>query len=117
MRDQPVLVGGIPAGVGSKLTQPDPGKYASTQECASLARMTYWPVRSLNSPPRNPVTMRDGIWSERSMTAIELAKYSQCPFFLSNKKLASGSCGWRLGSSRVYPKWVERYCSRATALS
>src|ERR1039457_1506908 len=104
MRDQPVLVGGIPAGVGSKLTQPDPGKYASTQEWASLARTTYWPVRSLNSPPRNPVTMRDGMRKVRSITAIELAKYSQCPFFLWNRKLDSGSAGGLAGSSSVYPK-------------
>src|SRR5437016_5380954 len=86
IRDHPARLSRLPPGVGSKLTHPCPGKYASTHECALLARITYCPVRSLNSPPRNPVTMRDGTRSERIMTAIELAKYSQWPFFLSNRK-------------------------------
>ncbi len=50
-------------------------------------------VRSLNSPVRNPFTTRDGIPRVRSMTAIEEAKYSQCPCLRSKRKLARGSCG------------------------
>jgi len=42
-----------------------------------------------------------------AITAIELAKILAVTFFLSNRKLASGSCGRLRGSSSVYPKWVR----------
>ena len=60
-----------------------------------LARTTYCEVKSLNSPVRNPFTTRDGIPRVRSMTAMDEAKYSQCPCLRSKRKLASGIMGHR----------------------
>src|SRR5258708_2188455 len=94
-----------PAGVGSNSTQPSPGMNASTQEWASLARIRYCDDTSLNSPPENPFTTRDGMPRLRSITAIEDAKYSQCPWRRTKRKFAIGSCGVVLGSCKVYPKW------------
>src|SRR5579859_7947611 len=86
------------AGVGSNSAHPWPGINASTQECASLARITYSEEMSLNSPPANPFTTREGIPRVRNITAIDEAKYSQCPWRRSNRKLARGSLGVVLGS-------------------
>src|SRR5215469_6287455 len=91
-----------PAAVGSKVIQPCPGMYASTQECASLARIMYCEVKSLNSPPENPLTMREGIPIDRSMTAMAEAKYSQWPCRRTKRKSEMGSDGTRLGSCSVY---------------
>src|SRR5690242_3497482 len=93
IRLQPVGAAIDAPGVGSKSTQPWPGKYASTQECALLARTTYCEVRSLNSPVRNPLTSREGISRLRNMTAMADAKYSQCPCLRSKRNSASGSGG------------------------
>src|ERR1700731_4575933 len=117
LRLQPACVCAGAAGVGSKLTHPYPGKYASTQECALLARTRYCEVRSLNSPVRKPFTTREGMPSVRSMIAIAEAKYSQCPCLRSKRKLATGSRGTTRGSCKVYPKCVRRYRSTAAALS
>src|SRR5271165_4344413 len=87
-------------GVGSNVIQPSPGMYASTQEWASLARITYCEVRSLNSPPENPFTIREGMPIVRSMMAMEEAKYSQCPSSRTKRKLAMGSRGLLLGSCK-----------------
>src|ERR1700733_12393105 len=114
---QPARVCMGAAGVGSKLIHPYPGKYASTQECALLARTRYCDVRSLNSPVRKPFTTRDGMPSVRSIIAIEEAKYSQCPCLRSKRKLATGSRGTVRGSCSVYPKLLRKYDSIAAALS
>src|SRR6476660_4121305 len=100
-RLQPVRAGMDAPGVGSNVTQPWFGKKASTQECALLARTTYCDVRSLNSPVRNPFTTRDGIPRVLSITAIEEAKYSQCPCLRSKRKFARGSRGALRESCRV----------------
>src|SRR5580704_11675508 len=100
---QPVCTCAGAAGVGSKLIQPYPGKYASTHECALLARTRYCDVTSLNSPVRNPFTTREGIRNVRNITAIAEAKYSQCPCLRSNKKYASGSRCPTRPSCSVYP--------------
>ena len=56
--------------VGSKATQPTPGKYTSTQAWAAQLRMTSVDCPRLRSPGRNPSTTRAGTPRFRRITAI-----------------------------------------------
>src|SRR6267142_191490 len=57
--------------VGSNSTQPVPGKYTSTHQCAEAAETTSWLFVRL--PGRKPYATRAGIPDARSITVIALA--------------------------------------------
>ena len=65
------------SGVGSNSTQPVPGKYASTQACASEVRIER--KSSTAVPPVNPTATRAGMPTARSITAIAEENCSQYP--------------------------------------
>ena len=69
------------AGVGSKRTQPEPGKYSSGHACRSRPLKLHSVLRPSKvgdgEPLRNPTATRAGMPSARAIAAIEAENCSQ----------------------------------------
>src|SRR5260370_541219 len=67
-------------GVGSKGDHPEPGKYDPTHVGATSPFRTKLLVAVSKAPGPKPFTSRVGMLSQRSMSPIELAKFSEYPW-------------------------------------